>query len=514
MHSLAGAHSFTYLLCREPNGVISVLDANAPSPQPKRLALKSRKDLITYIGRDRHLRILESHNDAAEKINWHIIDLATGHILASERKLFWHTDECQPGAVHHAARRVYALHNSRTIVIMDAESLQEITRCTVAPRHGKARYESVNVGSLAWSGRGNMLAVSVQTTNSDDTTAAPSWHPKYKVDVYDATSGQCLQSVDFSGPCCHLLWSSRLDLLAVLCSAGSFIDTGFGAIWQSTASIKVVDPVNRETRGELRGPGEISGCHWTPGGDLLIAVFKRNGFEIVDPQTMTPICTAPVEVYERPHPGISWALGRSAGSEQRVLTAYLRGKHALIRCCLIRGEWHAARATIGPAGQFSGGCITPCGTALMVLKEAATGGASVSHWDLRAGQSHTIAPAYLSSGRFWPGHVSGPQMQPEWAPFPSAWPSLYAYVHMPEATPLGNGRFHAGPQALKLVDASKHNVLGSWSLADFSQLVVGNQRIKGSGIEKLHNVQWAPDGKHLAVYCDEYLVWILTFGCP
>ena len=58
-------------------------------------------------------------------------------------------DERQPEAVHHAARRVWALHDSRTIVIMDALSLQEITWCSVAPRHGEAQHGSVTVANLA-----------------------------------------------------------------------------------------------------------------------------------------------------------------------------------------------------------------------------------------------------------------------------------------------------------------------------------------------------------------------------
>ena len=80
--SLAGAHSFTYLLCREPNGVISVLDANAPSPQPKRLAFTSCADLITYMGRDGHLRILATYLNVSGVISWHTTDLATSLLTA------------------------------------------------------------------------------------------------------------------------------------------------------------------------------------------------------------------------------------------------------------------------------------------------------------------------------------------------------------------------------------------------------------------------------------------------
>ena len=77
------------------------------------------------------------------------------------------------------------------------------------------------------------------------------------------------------------------------------------------------------------------------------------------------------------------------------------------------------------------------------------------------------------------------------------------------------GHFHhEGPKELVLVDGRRHDVIGRWTAATLSQEAgisqrASEQKVSGQGND-FESLEWAPNGRHLAVRCTE-CTFIITF---
>ena len=99
-----------------------------------------------------------------------------------------------------------------------------------------------------------------------------------------------------------------------------------------------------------------------------------------------------------------------------------------------------------------------------------------------------------------------------WAPFPSAWQQVYAYIHETCFFRSHPNEPFDKPHDLKLVDAGAHTVIRSWTAEDLRQLACRRVLRSTPPYGQLCKVKCLPNGKHLAVFCRDNSVSILTFG--
>ena len=350
--------------------------------------------------------------------------------------------------------------NAHTIIVMDADTAQERCQITLVPQRRSHEGGSIRVKNLAWSPSGDMLAVSlhivVPSPTPADTDHREGILTSCEVHIYATITGECLEST--SVPLSHagrleLAWSRSLNVLAISSLPPGNIVTLLSAEPPVVHDVSVPAAPSRPVCASRTFPG-IQQCFWTPCGSLLIVVGRGQGFYVLNPYTLETVLRAQQPLYERPDPVISWAFRGGPGSETKTVTAYLRGPRSLITCRLTAGDWHAKQEVIEEHGGWFGGCITPDGSALVVLQPQSDRSIAVVHADLRAQEITSIAPAYVPPQGERPLTTSGAHIKPKWAPFPQPWPPVYACVHMHLDADRFGTRQHACPQSVKLVDAT------------------------------------------------------------
>lgn len=522
------AHS-SCLLSRCSDGRIETLKAGAT--RPKRLALQPGGDFRAYVDGDGHLHIIElmMTRIVPSVMCWHVIDLATGKILfADQRHLYlWKAhqlDQQDLDLVHHAASYVFTMLGDYTIVIVDAASRGDVSHWNVIPQHRGTCGGTTRLGNFKSSPHGDMLAVTMHlvliegnaTYNEAKTAAAAEVH------IYRCKSGECLQSYQLGGLTAdryHLRWSSQLNLLAVFSRHQNHSQHAGPVL----GLLHILDPARQKvtTEGESAEwcSQNLWDCQWTPDGDLLVASARPNDHNyswqlVMDPHNMATLFTAR-EANDPRHPGISWAVKPASGLQDRTLTAYLRGQCTLISFTFTHGEWRAARLVEDePAGCF-GGCILPSGEAVAAFQGQADSSLSLSHWDLRTGQMHTIAPGHAAADLAKPWQPACTWVQPEFAPFPRAWPPVYAYIHRASRKVL---QVAACEVSVNLVDAASHRPLRIWTCQDLLDLR-GRKPSTRALVQPPHaecwqicGLRWASNGRYLAVYDKYGCTQVLGFG--
>ena len=85
---------------------------------------------------------------------------------------------------------------------------------------------------------------------------------------------------------------------------------------------------------------------------------------------------------------------------------------------------------------------------------------SISHHDVKDLSEHRIASSFHGQ---WGAKLA-------WAPFPSAWQQVYAYIHETCFFRSHPNRSFDKPHDLRLVDAGAHKVFRSWTAEDLRQL--------------------------------------------
>ncbi|KAK9825016.1 hypothetical protein WJX74_000814 [Apatococcus lobatus] len=235
-------HSHCYLISKSAAGSLFLLNPSQPHVLPKQLALKPNAPYHAAVLPDGNLRyvqlgssLLPPHQtfpDAMDKfgwdavtLTWHILDPATGAILGSQQKYIWPLPSPKLDPMYHAGtRKVLGLVNVCTLAIMDAGTLQEVARCDISPRHEALAKRGTSVlHKVAWSSSGSMLAVAVCSNPQELRDMNSHWYAGIvagsamlaEIHIYEAATGQCLQSVPVAASDVRLWWSPSTDQLAV-----------------------------------------------------------------------------------------------------------------------------------------------------------------------------------------------------------------------------------------------------------------------------------------------------------
>ena len=539
---LAGAapHSACYLISRSPNGSWSLLDPSHEAAQPKQLAFRSQApECHAFITSDEQLHIVECVPDKsrpqrwnASHLRWHIIDAATGLTLASEHKHFW--PQCREPtlqSISHASGLVLCLVDVHHLAIMDSRTRHELARCDISPRHSETLTDgSGMLDEVAWSCSGSMLAVSIRSgyCRTDAGVGVRDSRPLVaEVQIFDSASGSCLQAFPKWINTVSLLWSPGSDLLAVnsfvweCCkeySSSGVHDMNFVRTVCEPAAfvaeLRLLRPQFMEVslvKGALdcgSRPIEWTEVSWSPNGHLLVAGWEH-GCTIVDPNTLNHLIT-----FLHCRGSVDWA---PSALPKPSLIAFFpwQGNYIWGRiynfCCRETGEWECS-ACKAP-GKFEPlwtAHLSPNGASLVGTRSSATGHVCASHSSLHASRSDGFI---MPTRPLWKATTLGSdRLWLQFAPLPACWPQIYAYVHescRAKKTASQASSPSTGPAAISLVNSDHVAVLGTWSIKHLDKMVQG-RRLRDDVIDQVHNVRWAPNGKHLAVYCGSCTL-VMTF---
>ena len=229
-------HTHCYLISKSSQGSLFLLDPRHEQALPRQLALKPRASYHAFALPDGRLRLVELASDKlltlsdpfewdAIGLAWHILDPATGHMVASEQKHIWPVPSPKPHQIYHErSGKVLGLVNVSTLAIMDAETLHEAVQCDISPHHAGLKTRGTStLEKVAWSPSGSMLAVAVRSNPQELRDMDRDWYTGLvagsamlaEVHIYDTATGRCLQSVPMQASDIKLQWSPGTDQLAV-----------------------------------------------------------------------------------------------------------------------------------------------------------------------------------------------------------------------------------------------------------------------------------------------------------
>lgn len=563
--------------CRQ--GPMILLNADQQPAQPVQLAHKSPcRRHQTYVGTDNFLHILEtvekqgpwSNNSWSElgyegdqllhSMRWTTVHPDTGQNVTCVNRTYRSLDD-KP-VLHVSSGRALGMaidQIDRSIAVIDSNSLSEISRLSMPQCQMEHQMWRNKVLTVAWSHTGSMLAV---------ICAAKVQHQDWKrmeVCVYDTTTGQCLQQQPInprSSTDDVLNWSTAIDALALCyqppnkrraatnprqdgsCTEGASHGNRLIMLLEPSAPrARIVNCVREESNTPAISH-RISGCKWSPCGLLLFVAWDqdstgihhgRQGFSIVDSQTLRVVFAAgDFEALGR----MQWNRGAPSASSKSiksVSTLWVRGMIVDFEQDQV-GEWRAAsRHITGFASDRHASLSPDCETLVGIqqIYDCLAHATRQSSW----AQPETL----IYSEQVWQEEDSPFQLDKhlKWAPFPSAWPSIYAAIcprqsqhresdsedSEPDSeqteTDSENrvselGHFHhEGPKELVLVDGRRHDVIGRWTAAMLSQearssATASEYGFNGQG-DDFESLEWAPNGRHIAVWCKK-CTFIITFG--
>ncbi len=287
----AGVASHSFYLCKGHHGTLHILDADGCPAQPVRLGLRTYFKYHAFMGSGGLLRIVEARiwgKCSTGNLVWHTIDPTSGETIDSQFLHEWKRGLCLSGCLYHAVvHRVMGMTNEGSVAIMNADTLAEICRFDPTLDKGDPGEPVLTLRELAWSPKGNMIAVQVLSIlDFRDILGGTS-----EVHIYDTASGQCIQSALVQARCMQMAWSKSLDKLAICCESEdtSLLEEEEG----SATTIRIMDPA---LQTEALLPAQLaiefgSGwerCAWTPCGRLLIAQFEIDLTSEEDPVHSDP----------------------------------------------------------------------------------------------------------------------------------------------------------------------------------------------------------------------------------
>ena len=487
-----------------------------------------------FLGRGGLLHILELREDtdtflpSHPRCHWHTVDPHSGQVLRSAPGNAWFMDPTSLSQLYHAkASLVLGMPDAGKLVIMDADSLQEVA-CVCAAQGLTAQADQSDAGlcfrSCRWSTRGDMLAVSIGPHRAvADRLILP------RICICATASGQCLQSIELPGASMtyqeniKFSWSSSLDVL-VVCWAGhsdQFVTTE-PAISSCFPEVQIMllYPVQQFREEILPPPGaewELA-CTWTPCGQLLVVGFKTGGTScrygacVTDPLTHLPIYTITLHNSFYWKTWIMWSNICSHREPSDTPVAYIPHRHALIRFQHCDGGWNVSEISLKPNLRMPNFCcgkpLAPNGSYLVGARQSSEGKACLCHWDAENGACLRVGSAFSAS--------SHGMLDVDWAPFPPGWSPLHACIlsHGLSCAAVGDDlplldHDHGMFPRISLVDANSPQVCGSWAPADLCKHMQA-PALKTWFAWHADGLRWAPSARHLAVLCNG-LVSVMTF---
>ena len=450
------------------------------------------------------------HLSAPYQLLWHTVDPASGQVLSSENRHFWtiHPDLLDQ-VFHAASHRVVALPDEQSIVVLEADTLQEINRILVPHGNPRAGAPALSLGSLAWSHEGARLAITCAPAHGDHGHPIRDFHDEFarinrssalsEVRIYDVTSAQCQQSLVLQGPEAQIFWSSSLDILVVRCRYERIHpDQGADVTLQTMAPAKQqAEPLITEIG--LEGHEQDS-CSWIPCSSLLLTSLSgidaracEMAICIQDPYRLRCILEIPGHLSCS---RLVWGSKACPGSKGSLLRVYLAEQGFVAKLWREDGEWQARLLHLEGLELSSAGSMTPSGTACVGLTHQNSQLGVMYHYNVDAQQVNIIADG--SDG----GCYSRGMLPIAWAGFADSWRHIYAYVHSGESVAM---------HAVRLVDAQAHKVVGSWTSAALKSLGPGSCQCDTQKPDDLAGVFWSPNGKHLAVRCQQSWALIRSF---
>lgn len=548
-----------HFLTNSYDGSMILYNADQQPAQPIKLAHRSTCWMQqARMGADNLLHIVESagaqisgydseydENYVRPSMCWRKISPTSGQTVASLSRPYQSLKE-KP-VLHLSTGGVLGMADQQTLVVIDSDSLLEISRLSmpshfadiwVDPRHSR-------VLEVAWSHTGSMLAV-VHASQ-----AALHGYITKQVLVYDTATGACLQQHPVqriesgNGVLC---WSPTLDILALcawpLTQEGPEIDYGDedssgGVVHRGNAVIMVLEPsASRSTvvdcnQDEL-GPTGMKGCGWSPCGMLLFvpwwqldttqqtdALAKQHGFSVVDGHSLRVVFAAKDIFHREMQGGLQWRTGVPSASPNSI-----KPVSTLWACGMIvdfhqdsLGEWKAAAKQIMELGSSGCTSLSPDRQTLVGVQQHSCLGhvARESSWAQPEILIYSEQDCCRDPFRFLPDQHHA---LVEWAPFPHAWLPLYAVIcqwrpknKRSRSKEICDGK-QTLPNELVLVDSRRHVVVGRWTAAMLRQAASSSQtaaEVHTLQNDNFESLDWAPNGRHLAVLCRDFK-FIITFG--
>ncbi|KAK9840061.1 hypothetical protein WJX74_002738 [Apatococcus lobatus] len=507
----------SYFLSPQKDGTLLFLNADAEGTQPMLLSMRIWGTFHGFVRKNGMLGLVEASDYRTRpcQLTWHTVDASTGQTLSSEQRHHWTLDNhIQDHVFNAATHRAVAVTDHHSLVVMDADTLQEVSRLTVLPQHTELDSNALSLGKLAWSHDGQKLAVTLE--NIGKCTRSPLPVPYQlrtslgtsEVQIYDITTRQCLQSVLLRSAGAVIKFSSSLQMLAVHCHSERYDPDGANPTNKSNprrpmsgdrkqgSTIRILEPALH--RAVLVEPENIldfevigDACSWSPCGTFLLtcagSTLRPWGADVLDPHTLKRVFKAPEHMSS-----ISWALGNPLHSKGRVLMAYLAQSKICIKFWQKDGEWQSEGYSCGEFEFLHRGYITPDGATLVALCrpsqdasqqhcQAGSSQFNTHHLALDDMKGHTVATGFQCNR-------GGPQLRPEWARFPCGWPQLHAYVHKDKAKAL---------QCVKLVDARVHKEVSRFAITP-------RHKELGEVALSLGSLAWSRTGSHLAVHLGKF----------
>ena len=144
----------SFFLSPQKKGYILLLKSDAAGAEPVTLGLGVWGAYKTFVRTDGLLGIVSaaSHRPAPYRLTWHTIHPASGRVLSSEHKHFWavHPDLLDQ-LFHAASHRVVAMPDKQSMVVMQADTLLELSRFMMPDGNAEVGAPALSLGSLAWS---------------------------------------------------------------------------------------------------------------------------------------------------------------------------------------------------------------------------------------------------------------------------------------------------------------------------------------------------------------------------
>ena len=505
----------SFYLSSQKKGSILLLNTDAAGAEPVTLGLGVRGAYKAFVRRDGLLCIVSAatHRPAPYRLTWHTIHPASGQVLSSEHKHFWtvHPDLLD-WVFHAASHKVVAMPDEQSVVLMEADTLLEISRFRVPDGNPEAGTPALSLGSLAWSHDGARLAITCALAHGKHRFPFQGFHEEFahknfrsstssEVHIYGVVSAQHQQNLVLQGSEPQISWSSSLEILLVSCymeHCPDHVSVGGTLRTMHPAEQKVVlIHTQNDPNGLL-----WEACTWSPCGSLLLTNFIEvwgpgDGFatRIQDPHSLKCIMDTPPHA---DYPTLAWGCRACTDGKGSHLTAYVAEQGFVAELWQANGEWQAQLRHLEGLENCREGSIMPSGTALVGLRKQRTESKDLFHYDLGTKQESVIA-----RGLHDHKHADDdPSCLIAWAPIAIAWQQIYAYVHKEGL---------AAPDSVRLVDANAHKVLGSWTSASLKSQGARRLQRRAQQPDDVSRVIWSPNGRHLAIQCSFARVLIILF---
>lgn len=225
---------------RQKGGPLAIFDAASSAMQT--IQIDPECDLVPYLGKDAayarlhiiEFKALSDLHSTYSQASWHTLELRHLGIPLTLKDVncrYLNPAYLLPtSSIYHKGSHQVAMFSSCSkLVIMDAETREELVEVPVAPQFLQSTVEPMQLHcnclgckdectclpavTVHWSPDGSMLAVALASTNRS--ILMDEGQLSIEIQVYDTASGKCLQAMPLTGYDCTVAWSGHNNLLAV-----------------------------------------------------------------------------------------------------------------------------------------------------------------------------------------------------------------------------------------------------------------------------------------------------------